>query len=87
MTSLALYVINQSTSRPRLLKFNTQAAIALLTFTAIIFCTEVLLLLIHTMLQSLYLHYISLKYLLLVRLISGLGSLGTYHVNFVILFD
>lgn len=56
-------------------KFNINSAIALLTFTTVIFRAEVLLLLAPISLQSLYLRHITFPNLLLIGLLSGFASL------------
>jgi hypothetical protein len=50
-------------------------AIALLTFTTVVFRAEVLLLLVPIALQALWLRYITFSNLLVVGIVSGLASL------------
>lgn len=60
-------------------------AIAILTFTTVVFRAEVLLLLGPVVIQSLLYRYITLKRVVAVGLISGLSSLGKFRP--LLLFD
>jgi alpha-1,6-mannosyltransferase len=72
--NLALYLILVQDRKAE----KTQGAIALLTFATVVFRSEIFLLLVPVVLQSLFLGYTSLLNIVRVGLISGLISLGSY---------
>jgi alpha-1,6-mannosyltransferase len=74
-------LIEQSPHLKKPSKLNVNIAVALLTFTTVVFRAEILLLLIPIALQALWLRYITFSNLLVVGLVSGLASLCTHTPN------